>query len=255
MGIVNITPNSFSDGNLYLDPAAAIAHGMQLLRDGAGLLDLGAEASSFFRPGVEPVDEKEQLRRLLPVVDALADTTLLSIDTRSSRVARECVRHGAAIINDISAGQHDPHMFSTVAELNVPIILMHIIPCFPATSAHDDPDIIATVRDELLMRTAAAEQAGIAKNNILIDPGVGFGKTAADNWKLVNHIDALVATGYEVLLGISRKRFLCAPGTTPTVEEKDRATAQITWQAWRNGVRLHRVHHVQTVRSFDERQA
>lgn len=245
MGIVNITPNSFSDGNLFLDPAAAIAHGRELLRDGAAILDLGAEASSFFRPGVEPVPDEEQLRRLLPVVEALASEALLSIDTRSARVARECVARGAGIINDISAGVFDPAMLATVAALKVPIVLMHIMPNYPATPAEDDPDIVVRVRDELLVRATAAERAGVARENILLDPGVGFGKTHGDNWKLVNQIEALAATGFAVVLGVSRKRFLCPPGAT--VEEKDRATAEVTMRAWRAGAAVHRVHAVRGI--------
>lgn len=250
MGIVNITPNSFSDGNLYLDPSAAIAHGRELLSDGAEILDLGAEASSFFRPGVEAVSDEEQLRRLLPVVGALAGEALLSIDTRSARVARECIAHGAALINDISAGEFDPEMLPTAAEAGVPIALMHIMPGYPAMPAQDDPDIVAKVRDALLARASAAEKAGVKKENILLDPGVGFGKTMNDNWKLVDHIGVLAATGYPVLLGVSRKRFLCPAGGAPTTEEKDRATAQITWKAWQAGVPVHRVHNARAVREW-----
>ncbi len=244
MGIVNITPNSFSDGNLFLDPAAAIAHGRQLIRDGAALLDLGAESSSFFRPGVVPVDADEQLRRLLPVVDALAHEIPLSIDTRSARVARECVRHGAAIINDISAGADDPDMLPAAAELGVPIALMHIMPGYPQPPVADDPDIVAKVLNDLLARAEAAQKAGVTRNNMMLDPGVGFGKTMADNWRLVDHMADFAKTGYPILLGISRKRFLCPPESTPTLEEKDRVTAEITWRAWRSGVPMHRVHNI-----------
>lgn len=253
MGIVNITPNSFSDGNLYLDPAAAIAHGRELLKDGAAILDLGAEASSFFRPGVEPVDDDEQLRRLLPVVDALAGETLLSIDTRSARVARECIGHGAAIINDISAGEHDTAMFATAAELQVPIVLMHIMPNYPAPPVADDANIVATVCDALLKRARAAEQIGVKQENIVLDPGVGFGKTMADNRRLVSAVDQFVRTGYAVLMGISRKRFLFDGDAKPTIEEKDARTARYTRDMWRQGAQIHRVHNVrECVRVLNE---
>ena len=222
MGIVNITPNSFSDGNQYLDPAAAVAHARQLAAEGAAILDLGAEASSFFRPGVEPVLAEEQLRRLLPVLNQLSpppaltpdpapQTPLISIDTRSAAVARRCVatgREGEMIINDISAGTHDPAMFSAIAELGCPIILMHIAPTYPDNPPADDPNILETVAAYLRQRVAVAIAAGIHPSRILLDPGIGFGKTPRDNMTLALRFPSHPDLPFPIVLGLSRKRFL-----------------------------------------------
>ncbi len=245
MGIVNITPNSFSDTNRFLDPAAALAHARQLAADGAALLDLGAEASSFFRPGIEPVPPEEQIRRLLPLLEQLPPrspesppvstqlsvlsisdsailrtkdsglrTPLVSIDTRSAEVARRCLAptpsrgRAADLINDISAGTHDPAMFPTIAELGCPIILMHISPTFPDNPPADAPDILATVAAWLLRRVDAARAAGIRDDRILLDPGIGFGKTSRDNMRLALQFPALPNLPFPIVLGLSRKRFL-----------------------------------------------
>jgi dihydropteroate synthase len=217
MGIVNITPDSFSDGGAFLDPAAAAAHARQLAAQGARLLDLGAEASSFFRPGVVPVPAEEQLRRLLPVLELLADLSTdagggvaLSVDTRSAQVARAAVRAGAAIINDISAGTHDADLLRAVAETGAAVILMHSTPGYPATPAADDPDIFATVRAYLECRAQAAVAAGIPPERIAVDPGLGFGKTMADNWRLALRVGEL-SSRFPLAIGASRKRFLDTP--------------------------------------------
>ena len=270
MGILNITPNSFSDGNAYLDPAAAIAHGRRLAADGAAWLDLGAEATSFFRPGVAPVPAGEQLRRLLPVVEGLRDVAgvRLSIDTRSAQVARACIAAGAHLINDVSAGEYDPAMLSTVAELGVPIVLMHLSPCFPADPDTSDPDILATVRRALEARAAAALTAGVPRANILLDPGIGFGKTMRDNMILALGFAHLPHLDWPVVLGASRKRFLkqaddpffrgfehlrqhaaaLAAGAGPDAHERDALTAAlVAYHAGlppRAGGLIHRVHNV-----------
>jgi dihydropteroate synthase len=216
MGIVNVTPDSFSDGGTFFNPAAAAVHARTLASQGAGILDFGAEASSFFRPGIAPIPADEQLRRLLPVLDLLRDlppTVALSVDTRSAQVARAVLRagdaadEGADLINDISAGTHDPEMFEVVAEHGAAIILMHMTPGYPATPAQDDPDILATVRDYLARRAAAALAAGIAEDRIALDPGIGFGKTMADNWRLVLRAPEL-SSRFPLVIGVSRKRFL-----------------------------------------------
>jgi dihydropteroate synthase len=270
MGIVNVTPNSFSDGARFLDPADAIAHAKQLVADGAALLDLGAEATSFFRPGVEPVPADEQLRRLLPVVEGLRGLpgVRLSIDTRSSAVARACVAAGAHLINDVSAGEHDPEMLPTIAALRVPVVLMHLSACFPDDPPYDDPDILQTVRAALEARAAAALAAGVARENILLDPGLGFGKTMRDNLILALGFAHLPGMDWPVVLGASRKRFLqtataphyrgvahlrqaaarLAANAGPEAHERDPLTAAIVaYHAGlpaRLGGLIHRVHNV-----------
>jgi len=291
MGIVNITPNSFSDAQRYLRPEAALEHCATLARQGAAILDLGAEASSFFRPGVEAVDAAAQLRRLLPVLeglggllgsagdatrrDAMGKRPVISIDTRDAAVARAALGAGADVINDISAGTHDPAMFAALAELAAPVVLMHVAPGYPTPPTRDDADIVATVGGYLARRAAAAVAAGIAPQRLCIDPGIGFGKTMADNWRLLARASEFAALGYPFVLGISRKRFLDAaawaemPRDLPEAESltaalaaaarwdreipdvaraelhpRDAATAALTAWAAKQGVTIHRVHNV-----------
>lgn len=263
MGVVNVTPDSFSDGGDYLETPAAVAHGQQLAAAGAQIIDVGAEASSFFRPGVTPVPPAEQLRRLLPVVEGLrhvlGEGVYLSVDTRSAEVARAALAAGAAIINDISAGTHDPALLTTVAQRGAAVILMHIAPTYPANPPADDRNILATVRTCLRRRAAAARAAGIPPQRIALDPGVGFGKTMPDNWRLALACQTL---GDTVVLGASRKRFLETPPPGPARPEhaewqrlraqltaladhpRDAASAALTVLAARHGVAIHRVHHV-----------
>jgi dihydropteroate synthase len=227
LGILNITPNSFSDGNQFLDPAHAVAHAKELLAQGATILDLGAEASSFFCKGVTPTSPEEQLRRLLPVLDKLTKipNVILSIDTRSAIVAAETLKRGAHIINDISAGTHDPDMLKTVAAHNAAIILMHIGPTYPENPKQDDPDILLTVEKYLAERIATAIAAGIPKEKIAIDPGLGFGKTPHDNWTLAlnaHNLESNLQT--PIVLGASRKRFLETPPPENLLPTK-------TWQS------------------------
>jgi dihydropteroate synthase len=263
MGIVNITPNSFSDGGVFFDPNAAAARARQLAADGAAILDLGAEASSFFRAGVEAVPAEEQLRRLLPVLERLRDlpaSVLISVDTRSAAVARAAIRAGAAIINDISAGTHDPEMLPTVASSSASIILMHISPNYPAPADADDPDIVATVRDYLAGRAAAALRAGIPAARLALDPGIGFGKTMADNWRLATRAHE-ISPEFPIVLGVSRKRFLetarppdaalspewpnlVAAFQASALHPRDAATAALTVLVARRRVAIHRVHEV-----------
>jgi dihydropteroate synthase len=210
MGIVNVTPNSFSDGGDFLDPAMAAGHARELAGQGAAIVDLGAEASSFFRPGIEPVEAEEQIRRLLPVLSRLRDLpagAAISVDTRSAKVAQAVLEAGAGIINDISAGTQDAELFDVVARQGAGVILMHISPGYPATPAADDADIVGTVRGYLESRARAAMAAGIAPERIALDPGIGFGKTMADNWRLALR-SGEISERFAVVIGASRKRFL-----------------------------------------------
>jgi dihydropteroate synthase len=289
MGILNITPNSFSDGGQYLDPAQAVAHAHALIAQGATILDLGAEASSFFRQGVQPIPPDEQLRRLLPVLRALINEIpphiQLSIDTRSAQVAAQCLQAGAHLINDISAGTHDPDLLATVAHAPTPhgkpagLILMHISPTYPATPpvGQDDPDILSTVAAYLEQRVQAAQTAGISFDRLAIDPGIGFGKTMADNWRLAL-LAPLLATRLQlpVVIGLSRKRFLETPppadlpgiypehlptldqlrraaATLPNIHARDPATALLTALIARanhsSPPQIHRLHHLPLAQS------
>ena len=262
IGVLNITPNSFSDGGQFLDPSSALRQAQQLLHDGAAILDLGAEASSFFRPGVQPVDAPQQWQRIEPVLQKLVDAATVSVDTRSADVAQKSLSAGAQIINDISAGTHDPELLPAVATGQGAIVLMHIGPSFPDNPPTDDPQILATVKRYLAQRIDAAIQAGIPRSRIAIDPGVGFGKTMADNWRLALAAANLRDLGVEVILGLSRKRFLTSPPPIPPwqhefeqaleaiqktpsadIHERDAATAAAL-MAVRRGVRIHRVHNV-----------
>lgn len=293
MGILNITSNSFSDGGQYLDPALAVAHARTLIAQGATILDLGAEASSFFRQGVQPIPPDEQLRRLLPVLRALIPEIpppphiQLSIDTRSAQVAAQCLQEGAHIINDISAGTHDPDLLATVAHappcpphgMLPGLILMHISPSYPATPppGQDDPDILATVAAYLERRVQAALDAGIPASRLAIDPGIGFGKTMADNWRLALGAPQLAhRLQLPIVIGLSRKRFLETPPPAdlpgiypehlptldhirrvaaglPNTHARDPATALLTALIARASppslAQIHRLHHLPLAQS------
>jgi dihydropteroate synthase len=265
MGIVNITPDSFSDGGKYFIPGEAVEHARALAKQGAQVIDLGAEASSFFRPGVTPISNEEQLRRLRPVLAGVTSVAhaFISIDTRSSEVARETLAQGAHIINDISAGTHDPAMFDAIVggpRGGGAVILMHMGANYPENPVNDDPDIFETVRGYLEKRVDAALEAGIPRDKIAVDPGLGFGKTPYDNWTLAFRAQELQSLGVPVVLGASRKRFLETlppPQFAPNwrtvlahyssgnfVHHLDAATAALTHIAIENGVAMHRVHNV-----------
>jgi dihydropteroate synthase len=243
MGVVNVTPDSFSDGGRFADHAAAIAYGLVLSEQGADWVDVGGEST---RPGAAPVSEDEELRRVLPVVEALADAGLrVSIDTRKAPVARAAVAAGATLLNDVGAS-----LGSVAADLGVAWAAMHA-QGEPATM-QDAPtyrDVVGDVRDELVARADAARAAGVPE--VWIDPGIGFGKTHQHNLALLAHLDELVATGYPVLIGTSRKAFLGAllgrsdgsEGPTPVDDRLEGSLATATW-AMACGARMVRAHDV-----------
>ena len=210
MGVINVTPDSFSDGGLFLDPSHAIDHALRLVDDGASIIDIGGEST---RPGSDPVDEATERSRILPVIRGLASQTAaaISVDTRRPSVARAAIEAGASIWNDVSALTYAPESLLTAASLSCRIVLMHA-QGDPKTM-QDDPkygDVLIEVRDFLAARIAAAEAAGVDRARLIVDPGVGFGKTPAHNLALIDGLPAIVGLGLPVLLGASRKRFIAA---------------------------------------------
>jgi dihydropteroate synthase len=251
MGIVNVTPDSFSDGGRYLDPAAAVGHGLALAAAGADVLDVGGESS---RPGAVPVSAEEETRRVLPVVRRLATEAgvPVSIDTTKAAVAAAALEAGAAVVNDISAGRADPDMLPLVAGAGAGYVVMHMQGT-PATMQLDPTyaDVVAEVGEFLRRRLAAAEEAGIERSRLVADPGIGFGKTAAHNLELLARLPELVEAvdGTPVLVGTSRKAFIgsfLAPAGGPAlgVEEREEGTlATVVW-ALDRGAAMVRVHDV-----------
>jgi dihydropteroate synthase len=209
MGVLNVTPDSFSDGGRYLDPDRAVRHGRRLVSDGADLVDVGGEST---RPGAVRPSADEELDRVLPVVTALAaDGVLVSVDTMRAEVAAAAVDAGAVLVNDVSGGLADERMLPTVASLGVAYVLMHWRAHSELMQQHTDyGDVVADVVDELRARLDAASAAGIAPARIAVDPGIGFSKTADQNWDVLAGTDRLLDLGHPVLVATSRKRFLGA---------------------------------------------
>lgn len=244
MGIVNVTPDSFSDGGEHDDQASAIAHGRLLAMQGATILDVGGEST---RPGSEPVGSDEELRRVLPVARQLAaDGSVVSVDTYRADVADRVIAAGARIINDVSGGLADFDMPDVVARTDATYVIGHWRGASADMYARADYDDIAReVADELAERVDAARAAGIDAGRIVLDPGIGFAKAGAQNWRLLREIDALTGLGHRVLVGTSRKRFLDdALGEGADRGRRDLATAVtsvLAAQAGAWGVRVHDV--------------
>jgi len=248
MGILNVTPDSFSDGGRYYDHRLAIEHGLDLAARGADIIDIGGEST---RPGSLPVDTEEELRRVLPVVQELAGRCGLavSIDTMKTAVARKALEAGAAMINDVSALTHCPDIATVAAEAGVPVVLMHM-PAMPCDmQLHTDyVDIIADIRCYLQERIAAACSAGIALHNIIVDPGIGFGKTIDEgNAMLLARLREFTSLGCPVLVGPSRKAFISAVAGE-TEAARDAGTAAAVAAAVLNGAHIVRVHNVAIMR-------
>jgi len=209
MGVVNVTPDSFSDGGRYLDPSAAVEHGVHLVGEGASILDVGGEST---RPGAQPVGQDEELRRVVPVVAALAarvPEATLSIDTTKAEVARQAVAAGATVVNDVTALRGDPELAGVVADAGVGCCLMHMLG--EPRTMQDDPrydDVVSEVKAFLEQRLAFAVAAGVDEQAVWLDPGIGFGKTAQHNLELLARLDEIVALGRPVVVGTSRKSFL-----------------------------------------------
>ncbi|WP_445170789.1 dihydropteroate synthase [Mycolicibacterium sp. Dal123E01] len=247
MGVVNVTDDSFSDGGRYLDAQAAIDHGLKMVADGATIVDVGGEST---RPGAVRIDAAVESARVVPVIKELASQGItVSIDTMHADVARAGLENGAAIVNDVSGGRADPAMAPLVAEAGVPWVLMHWH-AVDAAEPHRIPpyrDVVAVVYDELMHSVDDAVAAGVDPAKLIIDPGLGFAKTAEHNWALLAALPAFVSTGIPVLIGASRKRFLGAlladdDGTVRPPDGRETATAVISALAAQSGVWGVRVH-------------
>jgi dihydropteroate synthase len=248
MGVINVTPDSFSDGGRYLDPGAAVAHGRRLEQEGADMLDVGGEST---RPWSEGVSAAEERRRVLPVIEGLISggtSAQISIDTSKAAVARDALTAGAALVNDVTAFRGDPDMAGLVAESDVDCCLMHMLGS-PRTMQEDPryDDVVSDVKMFLEERMAFAISQGIDEERILLDPGIGFGKTRQHNLELLRRLDELVAIGRPIVIGTSRKSFL---GGITGREVDDRLAASLASNvlAYARGARVFRVHDVQATR-------
>lgn len=258
MGVLNITPDSFSDGGSWAEPATAIARGLHLAQQGADIVDVGGEST---RPGAVRVDTDEELRRVVPVVRGLAGQGVcVSVDTMRAVVAAACLDAGAAVVNDVSGGLADPDMAPLMARADVPYVVMH-------WRGHSDQmvaraaytDVVAEVLGELRRQVAALVTAGVAGERIIVDPGFGFAKDAGHSWALLAALEEFTGLGHRVLVGTSRKRFLgqlpARPGADPdeaaessAVTDRDVATAATSLLAAQAGAWAVRVHDVPTTR-------
>jgi dihydropteroate synthase len=246
MGVLNVTPDSFSDGGRYLAEDAAVAHGLALYEAGADLVDVGGEST---RPGAERISPDEERGRVLPVVTALTAAGVpVSIDTTRASVAVAALERGAVLVNDVSGGQADPAMLPLIAERRCPYVVMHWRgPSRVMEQLTQYDDVVRDVRAELGERLQAAVAAGVDPAFVVLDPGLGFAKEAHHNWRLLNQLDVLAGLGRPLLVGASRKRFLGtllaeADGMPPPTAERDAATAAVSALAAAAGVWCVRVH-------------
>lgn len=248
MGVVNVTPDSFSDGGRWFDTTAAVKHGIDLVAQGADLVDVGGEST---RPGASRVDEDEELRRVVPVVRGLASEGVpVSVDTMRATVAEQALAAGAVLVNDVSGGLADPRMVPAVAAAHAPFVVMHwrgFLVDIHAKPVYED--VVSEVVDELHARVEAAIEGGIAPERIVVDPGLGFSKDADHDLALLARLDRLRELGHPILVAASRKRFLgrvlAGPeGAPPPARERDAATAAVSAIAAHQGAWAVRVHEV-----------
>jgi len=249
VGILNVTPDSFSDGGDFLDPEAAAEHAAAMLDEGAGILDLGGEST---RPGSDRVSQEEEIRRVVPVIQrilAARPEAVISVDTYRAGTATAALEAGARLINDVTALRGDPSMTSVVKEAACPVILMHM-QGEPKTM-QDEPhyeDVVREVRDFLARRAELAISAGVRQENVILDPGIGFGKNLEHNLTLLRNLDAVVDLGFPVLIGASRKRFIGEITGVRVARERFFGTLATTVLAYERGVTYFRVHDVRANR-------
>ncbi|HLK42988.1 MAG TPA: dihydropteroate synthase [Thermoleophilia bacterium] len=246
MGVLNVTPDSFSDGGDYLDAGAAVARGLELVADGANLIDVGGEST---RPGSDPVAADEEMRRVVPVIERLVGAGVaVSIDTMKAEVAEAALAVGASFVNDVTALRFDARMATVVARANVGLCLMHMQgePKTMQEHPHYD-DVTAEVAAHLRAQADIALAAGVRADQISVDPGIGFGKTTEHNLTLLRELPAIAALGYPVVVGVSRKRFL-GELTGEPVTGRVSATVAANVEAFRRGAWMFRVHDVRATR-------
>jgi dihydropteroate synthase len=249
VGILNVTPDSFSDGGDFLDPDAAAEHAVTMLDEGAGILDLGGEST---RPGSEPVSPEGEIRRVVPVVErilAVRPEAVISVDTYRAETATAALEAGASLVNDVTALRGDPSMATVVEEAGCPVILMHMQgePKTMQMEPHYE-DAVREVKDFLDRRAEHAGAAGIRPENIIVDPGIGFGKNLEHNLELLRNLDVIVALGFPVLVGASRKRFIGSITGVQEARERIFGTVATTVLAYERGATFFRVHDVRANR-------
>ena len=244
MGILNVTPDSFADGGINYETQIAITRGLEMIDEGVDIIDVGGEST---RPGAERVSAQEEQARVIPVIKGLANSGVtLSIDTMRAQTARLAVQAGASIVNDVSGGAADPEMFATVAQLGCQYTLMHWRGhSVDMNSKAIYNDVVNEVIEEVTIQLEKALAAGIKRENIILDPGIGFAKDPEHNWEILNRIDEFIALGYPVLIGHSRKRFL--GGDTP--DSREDATVAVTQSLAGKGIWAVRVHGVKSNKS------
>lgn len=251
MGVLNVTPDSFSDGGEFADAESAVSRGAAMIDEGADLIDIGGEST---RPGAQPVPEAEQIRRLLPVINGIVKNTphrgiVISVDTTRAAVAAAALEGGAKLVNDTSAGRDDPEMFPLVAGQGCPIVLMHMLGT-PRTMQQNPvyKDVVQEVREFLAERIRIAAEAGIAREKILIDPGIGFGKTMEHNLELLRRLGETDELKQPMVIGVSRKSFIGTITGEPIATNRVFGTAAAVGWAVANGAGVVRVHEVKAMK-------
>ncbi len=250
VGILNVTPDSFSDGGQFLDPDVSLQHALTLISDGAGMIDVGGEST---RPGARRVSADEQIERVVPVIERIRSESdiPISIDTTIAKVAKHAIEAGANVINDVAAGSEDEAMFSLASETGVGLVLMHRrLPPEQDVYSHEYQDeldggnIVADVCTWLLARVQAARECGVLPEQIALDPGLGFGKSVEQNWQIVHQTEQFVRLGFPVYMGASRKSFIGATYNIEEPSERDEASVEVAKRMALQSAHIFRVHNV-----------